>query len=53
MPILEKIQLKKDILDFEEFGEDTEYLKKQLKTKEAEISELEEKLKSYKIENKK
>ena len=49
----EKIQLKKDILDFEEFGEDTEYLKKQLKTKEAEISELEEKLKSYKIENKK
>lgn len=41
----EKIQLKKDILDFEEFGEDTEYLKEQLKTKEAEIYELEEKLK--------
>ena len=39
------IKLKKDILDFEEFGEDTEYLKEQLKTKEAEISELEEKLK--------
>ena len=41
----EKIQLKKDILDFEEFGEDTEYLNEQLKVKETEISELEEKLK--------
>ena len=41
----EKIQLKKDILDFEEFGEDTEYLNEQLKVKEKEISELEEKLK--------
>lgn len=41
----EKIQLKKDILDFEEFEEDTTYLKEQLKQKEAEIKELEEKLK--------
>ena len=44
----EKIQLKKDILDFEEFEEDTTYLKEQLKVKEAEIKELEEKLKKYK-----
>lgn len=41
----EKIQLKKDIQDFEEFKEDTTYLKEQLKIKEAEIKELEEKLK--------
>ncbi len=42
----EKIQLKKDILDFEEFEEDTTYLKEQLKEKEAEIKEMEEKIKS-------
>ena len=42
----EKIQLKKDILDFEEFEEDTTYLKEQLKQKEAEIKEMEEKIKS-------
>jgi hypothetical protein len=41
----EKIQLKKDIINFEEFEEDTEYLKEQLEIKELEISELEEKLK--------
>ena len=41
----EKIQLKKDIADFEEFEEDTAYLKEQLKEKETEIKELEEQLK--------
>ena len=41
----EKIQLKRDIADFEEFEEDTTYLKEQLKAKEAEIKELEEQLK--------
>lgn len=41
----EKIQLKKDIADFEEFEEDTVYLKEQLKEKETEIKELEEQLK--------
>ena len=41
----EKIQLKKDIQDFEEFEEDTVYLKEQLKEKEAEIKELEEQIK--------
>ena len=41
----EKIQLKRDIADFEEFEEDTTYLKEQLKAKEAEIKKLEEQLK--------
>ncbi len=41
----EKIQLKKDIQDFEEFEEDTVYLKEQLKEKEAEIKDLEEQIK--------
>ncbi len=41
----EKIQLKKDIADFEEFEEDTVHLKEQLKEKEAEIKEVEEQLK--------
>ena len=41
----EKIQLKKDIADFEEFEEDTVHLKEQLKEKEAEIKELEEQIK--------
>ena len=41
----EKIQLKRDIADFEEFEEDTAYLKEQLKEKETEIKELEEQLK--------
>ena len=41
----EKIQLKRDIADFEEFEEDTTYLKEQLKAKEVEIKELEEQLK--------
>ena len=41
----EKIQLKKDIADFEEFEEDTVHLNEQLKEKEAEIKEVEEQLK--------
>ena len=37
----EKVQLKKDIRDFEEFEEDTTELKLQLETKESEIKETE------------
>ena len=41
----EKVQLKKDIRDFEEFEEDTVELKEQLELKEDEIAELENKIK--------
>ena len=41
----EKIQLKKDIADFEEFEEDTTDLKDQLQEKEKEIEDLENKIK--------
>lgn len=42
----EKVQLKKDIRDFEEFGEETAELVEQLKLKENEISELDIKIKN-------
>ena len=42
----EKVQLKKDIRDFEEFGEGTAELKDQLELKENEISELDIKIKN-------
>ena len=41
----EKVQLKKDIRDFEEFEEDTTDLKDQLQEKEKEIEDLENKIK--------
>ena len=41
----ERIQLKKDIRDFEEFEEDTTDLKEQLQEKEKEIEDLENKIK--------
>ena len=41
----EKLQLKKDIRDFEEFGEETAELKEQLKEKEKQITEMENKIK--------
>ena len=41
----EKVQLKKDIRDFEEFDEDATELKEQLQLKEIEIKEAENKLK--------
>ena len=41
----EKVQLKKDIRDFEEFEEDTAEFKYQLKEKEKEIEDLENKIK--------
>ncbi len=41
----EKVQLKKDIRDFEEFEEDTAELKEQLELKEYEIAELDVKIK--------
>ena len=42
----EKVQLKKDIRDFEEFGEETAELKDQLELKENEIAELDIKIKN-------
>lgn len=42
----EKVQLKKDIRDFEEFGEETAELEEQLELKENEISELDIKIKN-------
>ena len=41
----EKVQLKKDIRDFEEFEEDTAEFKYQLKEKETQITEIENKIK--------
>ena len=41
----EKVQLKKDIRDFEEFEEDTAELEDQLKEKEKQIAEMENKIK--------
>ena len=41
----EKVQLKKDIRDFEEFGEETAELEEQLKEKEKQIAEMENKIK--------
>ena len=41
----EKVQLKKDIRDFEEFGEETAELEEQLQEKEKEIEDLENKIK--------
>ena len=40
------MQLKKDIRDFEEFGEETAELEEQLELKENEISELDIKIKN-------
>ncbi|MCP1224070.1 hypothetical protein [Sebaldella sp. S0638] len=40
-----RVQLKKDIRDFEEFEEDTAELKEQLEIKETEIKEMENKIK--------
>ena len=42
----EKVQLKKDIRDFEEFGEETAELEEQLELKENEIAELDIKIKN-------
>ena len=42
----EKVQLKKDIRDFEEFGEETAELEEQLELKENEMSELDIKIKN-------
>ena len=42
----EKVQLKKDIRDFEEFGEETVELEEQLELKENEMSELDIKIKN-------
>ena len=42
----EKVQLKKDIRDFEEFGEETVELEEQLELKENEIAELDIKIKN-------
>ncbi len=42
----EKVQLKKDIRDFEEFGEETAELEEQLELKKNEISELDIKIKN-------
>ena len=42
----EKVQLKKNIRDFEEFGEETAELEEQLELKENEISELDIKIKN-------